>query len=201
MDMQPPPTDEAYLTLDYLVNAVNEFASAQGYAVVKRRTKTSKKGVLRKAVLICDRGRKFEAKGYGKRRGIATLKCDCEFQAIAMLGQDDMWHLMIKEPSHNHTSTLAISHPALRKSAMTPQIKQSIETQSNLNIPPQKIIAGLRVDGDDENPRFLAKDIYNAKAMVKRKNLGSLTSIQALLRNLDREDWYYKHEVDDYDQV
>ena len=201
MTLQPPPTDDDYYDLNSLIKSVNEFAGAQGYAVVKKRTQVSKKGVLRKAVLMCDRGGNYEAKGHGIRRGNTTIKTDCPFQAIASLGPDDMWHLTVKEPNHNHESSAPISHPSLRKSFMTPQILETIETQSNLNVPPQKIIAGLRVGGDDEDPKFLTKDIYNAKASMKRKNLGSLTPIQALLRNLELGDWYYEHAVNDHDQV
>lgn len=201
MNLEPPPTDVAFFDLDSLIKAVNEFASSQGYAVVKRRTKVSKKGVLRKAHLICDRGRKYEVRGYGKRQGNTSIRTECEFEAIALLKLDDMWYLTVKKPTHNHEATQAVSHSSLRKSLMTPEIQKTIETQSILNVPPQKIIAGLRVNGDDEDPKFLIQDIYNAKAAARRKNLGSLTSIQALLRNLERDDWYYKHEVNDHDQV
>ena len=62
MDLQPPDLSENYASLDALLQAVNTFASSQGYAVVKRRTKVSKKGVLRKAVLMCDRNEEYHTK-------------------------------------------------------------------------------------------------------------------------------------------
>lgn len=58
MELQPPILSQAsYATLEELISVVNVFAVIQGYAVVKRRTKKSKKGVLQKAVLICDRSK------------------------------------------------------------------------------------------------------------------------------------------------
>ena len=42
------------------------------------------------------------------------------------------------------------------------------------------------------------KNIYNAKATRKRKNLGSLTPFQALLRNLDR---FFQTEIDDHNHI
>ena len=54
MDLQPPDLSDKYASIDNLIQAINTFASLQGYVVVKRRTKVSKKGVLRKAVLMCD---------------------------------------------------------------------------------------------------------------------------------------------------
>ena len=132
MTLEPPPTDDGYYDLNSLVKSVNESAGPQGYAAVKRRTKVSRKGVLNKAYLKCDRGGKYEVQGHGIRRGHTTMKTE---------------------------STAPISHPTLRKSFMTPQIEEAIETQSNLDVAHQKIIAGLRVGGDDENPKFLTKDI------------------------------------------
>ncbi len=62
MDLQLPNLSDNYASLDVLLQAVNTFASSQSYAVVKRRTKVSKKGILRKAVLICDRNKEYYTK-------------------------------------------------------------------------------------------------------------------------------------------
>lgn len=56
-----------YPNLSSLLIAVNEFAGAQEYDVVKRRTKKSVKEVLRKAVLRCDKGRSSKDQGFGHR--------------------------------------------------------------------------------------------------------------------------------------
>lgn len=59
MELKPPDISASfYESLDDLVKDANRFAATQGYAIVKCRTKVSKKGVLRKAVLICDHGKK-----------------------------------------------------------------------------------------------------------------------------------------------
>lgn len=58
MELQPPILPQAsYAILEELILAVNVFAAIQGYAIIKRRTKKSKKGVLQKAVLICNRSK------------------------------------------------------------------------------------------------------------------------------------------------
>ena len=141
------------------------------------------------------------AADHKKHQHSTIIKIECKFETIATIDLNDMWHLMIKKSNHNYESIFAISHSALRKSAIIFEIKQNIEAQSKLDVSSQKIVSGLRIDDDDENPRFLVKDIYNAKAMIKRKNLRSLTLIQILLRNLDRDDWYYKHEINDHNQI
>ena len=49
MDLQPPDLSDKYVSLNHLIQTVNIFASSQGHAVVKKKTKVSKKGVLKKS--------------------------------------------------------------------------------------------------------------------------------------------------------
>jgi hypothetical protein len=45
---------------------------------------------------------------------------------------------------------------------------------------------------DDLNLLFKSRDIYNVKAKLRRDDLDSLTSVQALMRELNRgDDWIY----------
>lgn len=73
-----------YYFLDELVKALNTFASFQEYAIVKIRIKVSKKRVLRKAILMCDRGRKHIDENRGKKDTISQ-KTNFLFDAIATL--------------------------------------------------------------------------------------------------------------------
>lgn len=52
MNLQLFDMSNKYVFLDNLIQAINIFAFIQNYAVVKRKTKVSKKKILRKAVLI-----------------------------------------------------------------------------------------------------------------------------------------------------
>lgn len=74
-----------------MIEAINTFASLQGYAIVKRRTKVSKKGVLRKVILIYDRSKKHIIENWCKR-DTSTQKTDCPFDAVALLKADG-WHM------------------------------------------------------------------------------------------------------------
>ena len=47
--------DRRYIILFELIDAINEHVEAKEYAIVKVRTKTSKKEVVRKCVFKCDR--------------------------------------------------------------------------------------------------------------------------------------------------
>jgi hypothetical protein len=51
----------AYSTLNVLIIVLNEFADSQKYALVKKRTKISKKEVIRKKVFKCNRDENFKS--------------------------------------------------------------------------------------------------------------------------------------------
>ena len=87
MDLQPPDLSDKYVSLDNLLQAINNFASSQGYAVVKRRTKLSKKRVLIKAVLKCNWNKEYHSKNWSKRE-ISSWKTNCPFDALAVLEAD-----------------------------------------------------------------------------------------------------------------
>lgn len=87
MDLQSLDLSEKYTSLEDLIQVVNTFASSQGYAVVKRQTKVNKKGVLKKAVLMCDQGKEYHTKSWNERE-IATRKTDCLLDALAVLEPD-----------------------------------------------------------------------------------------------------------------
>jgi hypothetical protein len=77
-----------YFTLDDLVTAINEFVDSQEYVVVKKRIKISKKEVLRKAVLKCDKDEKHEYEKFEKRETF-NRRCECSFEIVATLKSDD----------------------------------------------------------------------------------------------------------------
>ena len=116
--------DKSFESLKDLILRVNEHAGRQGYAVVLGRTKKSKLKVTRKAWLVCDRGRKFnEPKGQDQRH-TGSRRIECPFSCVATReNESGIWFLEVVTSSHNHTSTLAGAHPALRKMAMTTEVK------------------------------------------------------------------------------
>jgi hypothetical protein len=78
----------SFLILDDFVRAVNEFFDFQEYAIIKKRTKFSKKKILRKTILKCDKERNDKLQKYEKRI-ISTHQCDYLFETVAILSLDD----------------------------------------------------------------------------------------------------------------
>ncbi len=93
-------------------------------------------------------------------------------------------------------------------------MKNDISRQLTVQMTPTKILSSLQISNftteinfDDSehfyviNPLFNARDIYNVKTQMRRDALRPLTSVQALIRELDQDDWTYKLQKDDEDQI
>ncbi len=202
MDLAPPPVGELYVSDEKLIVATNTWAEAHGYALVVSRSKKNKRGIKDKIWLRCDRGGKPGGTGGQKRLHAGSRLNECLFKAIGKWSLVEAgWMLRIEDPAHNHEPTLPESHPALRKLALTDQIKANIAHQSRARIRPRQMLTALRLDSDPDNPMFKAADIYNAKAALRRDTLRPLTPIQALLQNLHRDDWHCEYLKDQLDRV
>ena len=102
VELRPPPERESYPSLDALISAINAHAAGEGYAVVRFRTRYSKKNELRKVWLRCDKGGKYEAKGSGKR-DTSTRQTECPFELIALRDlETSQWACVVKDSDHNH---------------------------------------------------------------------------------------------------
>lgn len=64
MDFQLFDFLDKYISLDNLLQVINSFAISQGYTMIKRKTKVSKKRVLGKALLICNWNKKYYSKNW-----------------------------------------------------------------------------------------------------------------------------------------
>lgn len=76
---------------------------------------------------------------------------------------------------------------------MIPAIISKIEQGTQLNLKPEGIVdllrLGQRKNFNNNEPMYKIKDIYNIKAELQRKNLGVLSSIQALIQKLNTSTW------------
>jgi hypothetical protein len=67
------------------------------------------------------------------------------------------------------------------------EVKKNIARQSQLQIQLFKILSRLRLNADEESLMFKTRDIYNTKAKIRREELDSLSSVQALMKQLNEE--------------
>ncbi len=84
---------------------------------------------------------------------------------------------------------------------MTDEIQKKIAKQSRTRITPKQILIILRINENSNNSVFKTSNIYNAKALIRRQALESLTLIQALLQNLYRLKWHCEYLKNYLDRV
>lgn len=86
-------------------------------------------------------------------------------------------------------TTITTTHQSICKLKFTPAIILEVKRATKVNIKPVAIVKSLRLgqrEGFDNNkPIYKTKDIYNVKAEICHKNLGTLSPIQALMQKLD----------------
>ena len=87
--MKSSSIDRRYTTLSELIDAINEHVEAEEYAIVKVRTKTSKKEVVRKCVFKCDREDDSKNNHATDKRFDSFRLIDCQFAATALLIDDE----------------------------------------------------------------------------------------------------------------
>jgi hypothetical protein len=208
---------QTFESLSNLILCVNEHFDLEDYVVVILRTKKYKLDVIKKTWLICDRDERIRESQDSNRRHIASRSIKCSFFMIVKRFNnfdDCSWFLKVINSRHNHFFSLVDAHLVLRKMTMTFEIKNEISRQLIVQIASSQIISSLRIinfilDWDNtnsENSRiinfmFKSRDIYNMKAQLRREAFNFLTFIQALIQELNRDDWTYNLQKDENNQV
>lgn len=186
--MLSPPPSRSYSNIETLVYAVNQHARGEGYAVVKERTKKNKDNKVYKVYLRYDRGGKYVDKSQpGRRtRDTGTRLINCPFPVTGTVQENGFWKVEARNAEHNHFPSLfASGHSAHRQLSLTINVRQSIADMITAGIQPRPILSSLRQEASDL--LLSARDVYNARADIRRQNLGSKTPIQALLALLSED--------------
>jgi hypothetical protein len=208
---------QTFESLSDLILRVNEHFDFEDYVVVILRKKKFELDVIRKTWLICDRDERIRESQDQNRRHIASKSIECSFFMIVKRlndFDDSSWLLKVINSKHNHFFSLVDAHFVLRKMTMTFEVKNEISCQLIVQIASSQIISSLRIidfiiDWDNmnlENSRiinfmFKSRDIYNMKAQLRREAFDLLTLIQALIQELNRDDWTYDLQKDENNQV
>jgi len=103
MVMQPPPAAD-YPPLSALLEARQAHAAAEGYAIVRSRSKAGyKSGVVAKVDIVCERNGEPRRKLEARRRKTASIKCGCPFRVNAIYKQSfNVWTTDVRNAEHNH---------------------------------------------------------------------------------------------------
>ena len=127
---------------------------------------------------------------------------ECSFKATltrTLIG----WGLEVKDPAYNHTAAIdPIALPQHRQ--RTYDTNKTIADMSSSSIGASKILTSLL----KKDIIISIQDIYNERKVHKKRALGGLTSIQALIKALSdygsddpESKYYFAHEEDDSNRV
>ncbi len=145
----PPVSKEVYNDVKLLIEGLNKHAGSESYAVVTARSKKSKKDVDRIVYIRCNREGKasLNSANFERRLHSDTRLMKCSFSVVGKRNKKSDWYLeVIQNEGHNHTSTLASAHSALRRLAMTEEIRESISSLTKAGI---EVSHGQEVKGSE----------------------------------------------------
>ena len=103
-DIPPPPAEQFYDTLEYVLQSIREFTKEYRYALTKIRSKKGTDGEVNKVYLQCDRGkfRTSRVQERGRQRFRGTRFLDCPFSGILIHSKDiGAWIFEIRNSGHN----------------------------------------------------------------------------------------------------
>lgn len=203
LTLLPPPTGIFYDELDELLEALQEHAKGEGYAISSRRSKKGRNGVLCKVSLCCARGtggnKAYKDKGNGIRHESSTIKYNCPFAGYAVNYQHSpSWQFILKEARHTHWPSLPTGLRIHRTEAMTAEIREMIEEVGEGGCKTSHIYTMLRRAAQKRGEEMIItrRDIQNVKASLRQDGLGHRTATEKLLEDLERDNWTYIHVVD-----
>jgi hypothetical protein len=172
--MEAPPEGIYYDTPELAIAALNAFAREHGYALTTRRSKRTKKGVLKTIRLCCDRGRKYDTRWHEKQGGdrirkTSTAANGCQFGLSLRLQHDtNTWRLQHDEVIvHNHGPSAPSAHHVHRRLELA-QKASIIDLQITQGFTTRQILTSIRKQ--DPRSSLIPDDIYN-----RRKKLRGLT--------------------------
>lgn len=168
-DMLSAPPGGSFPTFEALFAYAQAHALAHGYAFVIGRSKRDNRG-LKKVFLICDRGgtNKEKVPGEQRQRKTKSRKCGCEF-GVYGLENKTTWILRARidgeHLAHNHPpSESRTEHPGARK--LDPKAIAAVKALEENGVSVKETLEILHRENPDV--RYLPRDIYNARAAIKR---------------------------------
>jgi hypothetical protein len=194
---------------------LNQHADSEDYAIVLKRTKKSELEIINKTWIICDRDRKYHHFTNQNRCHEDSRHIECFFSIVFKLDDEnaDSWIFDVRNFEHNHAFSIVDAHSALRKMIMTSKIKNEIFRQLIVQIALSKILFSLRLShaessksnnrmlNSNDNSLIRSRDVYNLKTELRRNELDSLNSMQALMNQLNIDDWFFAYQKNRRDQI
>ena len=186
-----PPAESQYPTRNALVEAVQNHAKMNGYAITVKRSCSRDNTVI----LGCDRGGQYRARNgitnETRRRNTSTRLCGCPFSLQGKM-KNDIWYLTVKNPSHNHEpSTITTTHPIQRR--MPIEVKNPVKQLTAAGVASRQVALVVR---QATNHPLIAQDVYNVQKQVRLENLAGKTPMESLVHVVKNSQYHYNYVTD-----
>ncbi|KAL4934416.1 uncharacterized protein BDV17DRAFT_249196 [Aspergillus undulatus] len=110
--------------------------------------------------MTCDQGQVYRSTAKERQRE-PSRRNGCPFSLrISHHKIDNLWHVKVRDPTHNHGPSLPGTHPSIRREEVN-QKTQYIKALLDVNMPPSQILKQLR--HVDPNTVIQIRDIYNLR--------------------------------------
>lgn len=176
-------------------------ASTGGYAfsnLYKNKSKVTGDIIL--SCYNCDKGPKtYQNKptttSKSKQRdGTGSKKCGCQYKITIKPSESKKW-VIIPKNSHNHgRNSSSIAHPAHRIAALQNTLRAEILNAANSGSSISQIMSAFR---EREGFNLIGKDISNIIQKERQKQLGGMTPLQWLLKELQDNGYNPRFETKD----
>lgn len=185
--------------------AFQQYCASHGYSIVVCGHNKNKKGETR--LYNCDRGgiprdrKNKELHSSKKRTNTGSRKINCPFRIDLKQLSSGKWNIAYKEECHNHeASDGAINHPAHRTKTLNTNTSATAIIKTLMSRMTK--VSTIRATMEKDWGILLTKrDIYNMRARIRTEQLGGLTAIQWLAKELDKCSYFVKINTDKDNRV
>jgi MULE transposase domain len=196
MSLLPPIEGNEYLDRQSMINAIQQHARDNGYAMTIHRSST-KDGTV---YLGCDRGGTYRSRNgicdQRRLRDTGSRQTGCQFSVREDV-KDNVWTFKVRNPDHNHEPSISpIAHPVHRRLPFS--LRNRIREMSSAGSAPREIVATLR---QESSHSLLAKDVINVQQQQHHINLGGKLPIESLITVLCDSNWTSNYRTDDLGQI
>jgi hypothetical protein len=198
-------TTQIFTSPQEFITAFQQFSLDKGYSIVKRSSFSLKNGRI--ITYECDRsGKPRDQKNKNlhitKRRQSGSRRIDCPFKM--KLREDrstGLWTAEYVIEEHNHeASDDASAHPANRIQAL--DTHQQAEALVRIFISRHTKVSTIKATVKKDFGLVLTKrDIYNIRARYRLEQLGGLTALQWLIRELQILNYFVRFDTDENNRL
>jgi hypothetical protein len=191
MSLLPPPENVEYPSRKAFIDAMQQHAQDNGYAVSTQRSST-KDGTI---YLGCDRSGVYRHR-YGlinntRLRNTGSQLTGCPFSVRGKLMDMGVWTVKVCNGDHNHGSSTTVAHPI--QCRMTSAIISEVNQLSATGSAPREIIIAIR---QTFGYLLTNPDLYNTRAQLRLENLAGHNPTESLLVILKDSDYIFDYKTD-----